>query len=206
MTSAQPTYEKSLVWFRRDLRDYDHAALYHALKYSEQVYCALVFDTDILDHLTEKSDRRVEFIWESIRELKTTLHAKGTDLIVLHGSALQEIPQLARTLSVDAVFTNHDYEPNAIARDVSVAERLQEINIEFHHYKDHVIFENVEILNLAGKPYGIFTPYKNKWLSTVNDFYIKPYPVDLYLKKLAKFEEQLLLPSSSTTLNKTLGI
>lgn len=195
MTSAQPTYEKSLVWFRRDLRDYDHAALYHALKYSEQVFCAFVFDTDILDHLTEKSDRRVEFIWESIRELKTTLHAKGTDLIVLHGSALQEIPQLARTLSVDAVFTNHDYEPNAIARDVSVAKRLQEINIEFHHYKDHVIFENDEILNLAGKPYGIFTPYKNKWLSTVNDFYIKPYPVDLYLKKLAKFESVSELPS-----------
>ena len=49
MLQHKPIYEKSLVWFRRDLRDYDNAALYHALTLSENVYCAFVFDTDILD-------------------------------------------------------------------------------------------------------------------------------------------------------------
>jgi len=44
-------YSKSLVWFRRDLRDYDHAALYHALKASQQVYCTFIFDTEILNQL-----------------------------------------------------------------------------------------------------------------------------------------------------------
>ena len=42
------------MWFRRDLRDYDHAALFHALESSDQVYCAFVFDTDILDQLPTK--------------------------------------------------------------------------------------------------------------------------------------------------------
>ena len=56
-------FTKSLVWFRRDLRDYDHAALYEALKSSEQVFCLFVFDTDILDQLQEKADRRFDFIW-----------------------------------------------------------------------------------------------------------------------------------------------
>ena len=73
-------YEKSLVWFRRDLRDYDHAALYHALKNSTQVYCVFVFDTEILNALKDKADRRVEFIWESVKELKTALQAKRGDL------------------------------------------------------------------------------------------------------------------------------
>ena len=63
-------YQKSLVWFRRDLRDFDHAALYHALKNSAQVFCVFVFDTEILDLLENKQDRRVEFIWESVKELK----------------------------------------------------------------------------------------------------------------------------------------
>ncbi len=179
-------YAKSLVWFRRDLRDYDHAALYHALKSSSQVYCAFVFDTCILDHLQDKADRRVEFIWESIKELKTTLQAKGGDLIIVHGSAQDEIPKLACSLQVEAVFTNHDYELNTIARDEFVAHALRQHNIEFHHYKDQVIFEKNEILNMAGKPYGVFTPYKNIWLKTVNDFYVKPYPVDNYIKNLAK--------------------
>ena len=44
----------ALVWLRRDLRDDDHAALYHALKRHTQVYVAFVFDTDILDALTDK--------------------------------------------------------------------------------------------------------------------------------------------------------
>jgi hypothetical protein len=41
----------ALVWLRRDLRCDDHAALYHALRRFERVYCAFVFDTDILDAL-----------------------------------------------------------------------------------------------------------------------------------------------------------
>ena len=187
MSSAHqiPIHEKSLVWFRRDLRDYDHAALYHALKYSRQVYCAFVFDTDILNHLHNKADRRVEFIWESVRELKAALQAKGGDLITLHGSAQHEIPILASSLQVEAIFTNHDYEPSAIVRDASVVEQLQLLNIAFHHYKDHVIFEKDEVLTIAGKPYGVFTPYKTMWLKTLNDFYIKPYPVDTYIHNLA---------------------
>lgn len=179
-------YAKSLVWFRRDCRDYDHAALYHALKNSQQVYCVFIFDTDILDALHDKVDRRVEFIWESVKALKIALQAKGGDLIVLHGRAKVEIPKLAAALQAKAIFANHDYEPDAIARDMYVADGLQQIGIAFHHYKDQVIFEKDEILNQANKPYGVFTPYKNTWLKTVNDFYVKPYPVDLYSQHLAK--------------------
>ena len=186
------SYEKSLVWFRRDLRDYDHAALYHALRYSKQVFCVFVFDTAILDLLEDKADRRVEFIWESVRELKSALIAKGGDLFVLHGAAQDEILKLANLLLVEAVFTNHDYEPSAIRRDQHVADKLFALNIAFHHYKDHVIFEKDEVLNLAGKPYSVFTPYKNMWLKSINDFFIKPYPVDSYVKNLANLTTSTL--------------
>lgn len=178
-------YQKSLVWFRRDLRDYDHAALYHALQSSAQVYCVFVFDRDILDQLKDKADRRVEFIWESVRELKAALLEKGGDLIVLHAQAQDEIPQLALRLQVDAVFTNHDYEPGAIARDLEVSTQLQTQGIAFKHFKDQVIFEQDEILTMAGKPYAVFTPYKNMWLKSVNDYHLQPYPVDSYVQHLA---------------------
>ncbi len=186
-------YAKSLVWFRRDLRDFDHAALYHALKHTAQVYCAFVFDTEILDTLTDKADRRVEFIWESVQELKLALQNKGGDLIVLHGKATDEIPALANSLQVQAVFTNHDYEPSAIARDIQVESQLQNSHIAYHHYKDQVIFEKDEILTMAGKPYSVFTPYKNMWLKTVSDFSLKAYPVDAYLHHLAKPESNDLI-------------
>jgi len=186
MQITTPRYTKSLVWFRRDLRDYDHAALYHALKHSAQVYCTFIFDTGILDKLTDKHDRRVEFIWESVKELKSALQEKGGDLIVLHGDAKSEIHQLAKQLQVEAVFTNHDYEPEAIARDLHVAGQLQNNGIAFHHFKDQVIFEKDEVLSITGKPYSVFTPYKNMWLKNINDFYLSAYPVDRYAKRLAK--------------------
>ena len=43
--------DRALVWFRRDLRDFDHAALGRALADAREVYCAFVFDREILDAL-----------------------------------------------------------------------------------------------------------------------------------------------------------
>ena len=179
---------RALVWFRRDLRDYDHAALYHALKSADRIYCVFVFDTDILDRLTDKADRRVEFIHDSVAELKTALQAVGSDLIVLHGAARAEIPRLAQALAVDAVYSNRDYEPAAVARDTEVATTLAATGIDFLQFKNQVIFEQDEILTNAGRPFVVFTPYKNAWRRKVDDFFLKPYPVDRYRNALAQVE------------------
>ncbi|HEY0269194.1 MAG TPA: deoxyribodipyrimidine photo-lyase [Methyloradius sp.] len=180
---------KSLVWFRRDLRDFDHAALYHALKHSTQVYCAFVFDTEILDKLIDKADRRVEFVWESLQELKAALISKNGDLIVLHGKARDEIPRLAKSLDVEAVYSNRDYEPHAIYRDACVATILAQENIAFRQFKDQVVFEQDEVLSLTSKPYTVFTPYKNAYLKKLDGFYLNAYPVDRYSQHLTKPEK-----------------
>src|SRR5262245_61452993 len=112
--------DSALVWFRRDLRVADNAALYHALRAAQRVHCVFVFDTSILDPLTTAgpaADRRVEFIRRAIAELDQRLRQAGGSLIVLHGNAAVEIPRVAAQLGVAAVFTNRDYEPDALARD-----------------------------------------------------------------------------------------
>ncbi|MBC7731642.1 MAG: deoxyribodipyrimidine photo-lyase, partial [Bacteriovorax sp.] len=63
----------ALVWFRRDLRAHDHAALYHALRAARQVWCVFVFDRDILDPLP-RIDRRVDFILASLHDLDQQLY------------------------------------------------------------------------------------------------------------------------------------
>jgi deoxyribodipyrimidine photo-lyase len=74
-----PDFNRSLIWFRRDLRLTDQAALFHALKLSKAIHCAFVFDTEILAGLP-KADRRVEFIWQSIAALKQDLKRLGVAL------------------------------------------------------------------------------------------------------------------------------
>ena len=157
------TYSKSLVWFRRDLRAFDHAALHHALTMSRSVYCAFIYDRDILDTLP-RNDRRVEFIHASLAELDSELRQLGGHLIVRHASAVDAIPALAAELGVDAVFTHNDYEPQAILRDAAVGAALQAAGRALRSYKDQVIFEKSEVLTLAAQTFSVFTPYKNAWL------------------------------------------
>lgn len=184
-------YARGLMWFRRDLRVSDNAALYHALKTCRQVFCVFVFDSDILAPLP-RADRRVEFIRESLVDLDMQLtelgqqHGQsGTGLIVKHARPLEALPALAKLLSVQAVFANHDDEPRALDRDSQVSQLLARDGRAFHSFKDHVVFERQEVLTLAGKPYSVYTPYKNAWLKKIDDFYLRPYPVPRYAAALA---------------------
>lgn len=185
-------YRTGLMWFRRDLRTEDNAALYHALKSCHRVFCLFIFDRGILDDLP-RADRRVEFIRESLVDLNGQLQAlarqggcaAGTALLVRHARPSEAMGALAAGLCIDAVFTNHDDEPQALARDAAVQAMLDGQGVAFHSFKDHVIFERHEVLTLAGKPYTVFTPYKNAWLKKVDGFYLKPYPVAQYAAALA---------------------
>lgn len=180
-------YMKSILfWFRRDLRLHDNAGLYHALKTAKNVHCAFIFDREILDQLSIKQDRRVEFIWESVAQLKAALQQSGGELIVQYSHADAAIPKLALALKVDAVYTNGDYEPAAHQRDARVSETLKSQGIGFATFKDTVIFEKDEVLTLAGKPFSVFTPYKNTWLKKLNDFYLRAYPTEKYFSSFTK--------------------
>ena len=192
----EKNYQNGLMWFRRDLRLEDNAALHHALKSCRQVYCIFVFDKAILDSLP-RADRRVEFIRDSLSDVDAGLrklaksHGKSAGLIVLHAAAPEAIAQLAGDLQINAVFANHDDEAQALSRDAAVLAKLQAQGVSLHTFKDHVIFERAEIMTLAGKPYSVFTPYKNAWLKKVDDFYLKSYPVSAYADALAGLPAQL---------------
>jgi len=190
-------FSNSLVWFRRDLRAFDHAALHHALSSSQQVFCVFVYDTDILAGLPP-DDRRLRFIQASLASLDAELRRLGGYLIVRHGSAREEIVRLARELKADAVFANSDYEPSAIARDTAVAQALAGQDANLHLFKDQVIFEKDEVLTKVGQPYSVFTPYKNAWLKLLGERpdTLAAYPVDAAAHTLAR------PPTSHTALPK----
>ena len=195
MTPTHKSFDSGLMWFRRDLRADDNAALYQALTRCKKVWCVFVFDTAILQPLIQRgltADRRVEFIHDSLIDLDEQLRAlgrsngaEGVGLIVRHGLATDEIPRLAAQLGVQAVFANHDDEPYAKARDAQVLGALAHAGAVLHTFKDHVVFERHEVLTQGGRPYTVFTPYKNAWLKALTDEHLKPYPVEWHAAALA---------------------
>ena len=184
----EKTFASGLVWFRRDLRVDDNAALHLALKSCRQVHCAFVFDREILDPLP-RADRRVEFIRESLVDLDASLRKLSgkaeAGLIVRHGPAVDEIVALAGELGVQSVFAAHDYEPQAISRDRKALGALAGAGIALHTVKDQVVLEGRELLTKAGTPYTVFTPYKNAWLARVDESLLRDHGSAQYADALA---------------------
>ena len=211
MTARSSTSSRGLVWLRRDLRVHDHHALRMAVKACQEVWVAFVFDTDILSYLLDrglKKDRRVDFIWQSLQEVDAELRSKGGGLIVRHGKAVEIIPQLAKELGVQAVFTNKDYEPAAIERDRVVSLALESSGVAFHGYKDQVIFEHQEVLTGQGGVFSVFTPYKNAWLKKLEAGDLDAHAVNLDSGRFAPIPKSLDLgiPSLSSMGFESTGI
>lgn len=184
----------NLFWFRRDLRLDDNAGLYHALKASIPVIPLFIFDKNILNDLEDKQDRRVEFIFESLRQMQEQLMQVGSSMEVYYGTPETIFDHLIKKYSIKKIFTNHDYEPYAKKRDAAIEQLLKKNEIEFHTYKDQVIFEKDEILKDDGKPYTVFTPYSRKWKASLSEFYLKSYPTKINLNNFYR-QEAFRLPS-----------
>jgi len=157
----------SIFWFRRDLRFEDNIGLYHALYQAKlkghKVLPIFIFDKNILDKLDDKNDRRVDFIHRTIMNMQSELVVMGKSMLVENDHPINVFNTYLKKYTIAAVYMNHDYEPLAIERDAQIKSLLEKNNIEFHSYKDQVIFEKEEVIKDDGKPYTIYTPYANKW-------------------------------------------
>lgn len=184
--SMQHNLPVSIFWLRRDLRLEDNAGLYHALKEGAPVLPLFIFDTGILNKLSDKADKRVLFIHREISRLSEELKKYGSTLLIKTGNPVEVWKQLLKEYSIKSVFTNRDYEPYAIKRDNQIQDLLKHNRVPFFTYKDHVIFEKYEVLKDDGKPYTVFTPYSKKWLAKLVPYYYLPYPVLKYASNFFK--------------------
>ncbi len=174
----------AIVWFRRDLRLDDNAALYHALKKHKAVLPLFIFDTNILNQLEDKYDCRVDFIHQQISELNNELAEQGSGIKVYHDTPENTFTKLTQEFDIEAVYTNHDYEPYAKERDERISKLLNDKGIVFNTYKDQVIFEKDEVLKKDGTPYTVYTPYMKIWREQLNDFFLSSYPTEKYMGNL----------------------
>ena len=184
----------NLFWHRRDLRIADNSGLFKALTSEHKIQAVFIFDSNILNLLSDKEDARITFIYREISRLKAEYQSLGADLLVLYGDSIELIPQLALEMGADVVFTNRDYEPKAVLRDTRINELLANHKIKFIGAKDHVIFEKDEITKGDGSPYTIYTPYANKWREKFKDQSYTPFPTENYFHHLAPINsaQQLL--------------
>jgi deoxyribodipyrimidine photo-lyase len=179
-------------WFRRDLRLEDNAGLYHALRADKPVLAVFIFDTDISGELPQ-DDHRIGFIYQSLSSINQEMEKRGSSLLVTKGKPVDVWKQLITQYDIETVFTNHDYEPYAIRRDAEIKELLGQEGIGFLTFKDQVIFEKSEVVKADGKPYTVFTPFKNQWLRKLGESKPGSFPSEQHLKGF--LQKQITFPS-----------
>lgn len=179
--------EVSIFWFRRDLRLFDNNALFNALTGKYPVLPIFIFDPDILDKLSDKKDKRVEFIRQTLEQLNKILKQSGSSIYVLHEKVEKAFDKLAEEYTIKEVYANHDYEPYAINRDLIIKAQLESKNIIFKTFKDQVIFEKSEVMKSDGTPYTIFTPYSRKWKEKFNQQSLINFSSELHFSSFYKY-------------------
>ena len=158
----------NIFWFRRDLRLDDNVGLYQALQDDVPVLPIFIFDTEILENLP-KNDARVTFIHEQLQKLNNQLGANhDSGIAQFYDTPKKVFKQLLKDYKMEAVYTNHDYEPYAKKRDGEIKLFLEENKVEFKTFKDQVIFEKDEVVKDDGDPYVVYTPFMKKWKENFN--------------------------------------
>lgn len=170
----------TLVWFRNDLRLHDHPALAAAAAQGA-VVPVFVLDERILRG-RHASPNRTRFLLECLHDLRRSLQARGSDLIIRSGRPAEVLRQLTDETQATAVYYTADYSPFATDRDQRLSEALEGGGLQITAYPGRLAIDQpADLATKAGKPHRVFTPFWRQWEATTR-------------RPLATMPSQLTLP------------
>jgi len=150
---------KALFIFRRDLRLKDNTGLIRALRDSEEVIPAFIFDPRQTGRHPYKSDNALQFLVASLAGLDRELRTRGSHLALFQGRAEKVVSALIRSEGLDAVHVNRDYTPFSRRRDAAIGDACREKNVAFVVSGDALLNEPAAVAKADGTPYTMFTPF-----------------------------------------------
>ncbi|SIT00106.1 deoxyribodipyrimidine photo-lyase [Roseivivax lentus] len=150
-----PDASPIILWFRRDLRLSDHAALRAAVEAGGPVIPVFIRD-DLVDRLGTAPQWRLGL---GVGALAESLAAKGSRLILRSGPPLEVLRALAEETGAKAVYWSRAYDPDAVERDTRVKEGLKDAGLDAQSFTGHLMFEPWTVETKQGEFYKVYTPF-----------------------------------------------
>ena len=143
------------MWFRRDLRLADNAALAAARAGGRAVVCLFV-----LDPLTEGIGAAARWRLErALETLAAALAAHGQRLILRGGEALPALRAVIAETGAGEVHWGRLYSPPEMARDRGVKASLRAEGVAVTSHPGAVLAEPWEVQTASGGAYRVYTPF-----------------------------------------------
>lgn len=150
--------ESIIVWFRRDLRVEDNAALLAAVARGGAV--VPVFNWSSADEGDWPPGAASRWwLHHSLAALADDVRGLGSRLILRRGRAAETLAELTKEIGAGAVFFNRRYEPAARQVEADVADVLLDAGVGVRGFSGTLLFEPDEVRTGAGGPYRVFTPF-----------------------------------------------
>ena len=141
-----------IIWFRRNLRLHDNAALCAAVDAGRPLVA--VYVSDALD--TGGASRW--WLHHSLSSLDTALQDHGAGLVIRSGKPEEVLPDLVEATAAEALFFSRRYEPYARAQEDALESALDGC-CELSSFDDSVIRHPDSVMTQSGTPYKVFTPF-----------------------------------------------
>ncbi len=178
---------RSLVWFRRDLRLCDNRALARAARESEQLLAVFIISRRQWQ-LHDEAPGKIAFWYENLRLLQQSLAKLNIELLVCEVDCFRHIPEqiaeVAKKYKCGRVYFNKEYEVNEANRDQMVAKKLASLKIKTIVEHDRLLIEPGKVLTGQGRPYTVFTPFRNNWSKQLGKHDLSVLPAPAPLKKI----------------------
>jgi len=149
-----------LWWFRgKDLRIEDHP-FFETLSPDDEVIPLFIIDPYFFKpERAKEMPHRIQFLLESLEELKEAIHNLGTELIIREGKSVDLIPQLAKEWKIDQVFCCRWIEPFGRERDQRLSDALKTHSIPMTLLEGETLFPPGSIRNGSDQMFRVFTPF-----------------------------------------------
>jgi deoxyribodipyrimidine photo-lyase len=174
------TLNRTLIWYRNDLRLHDHQPLIQALQQGGlpiPVYC---FDPRHFGQTAfgfAKTGRfRAQFLREAVADLRTNLQSLGSDLLIIHGKPEEWLPRLVEQLGVLAIH----YHTEVTAEECRVENRLKSVlKIPLVSFAGHTLYHPQDLpFGIAALP-EVFTEFRKQTEKYANLRPALPKPAQL---------------------------
>jgi len=162
------------MWFRRDLRLSDNAALHAAVDSGAAVIPVHVASEGAGGRALGEVGRA----WRkrSLASLGASLRERGSFLTTLAGSAPRELTALVRDSGSTVVHCTRDWSPDDMREETAVREALAEIGCELRVSEGQLLVVPDALLTGTGGPYRVFTPYHRVWTGAWRPAFGPPAP------------------------------
>ncbi len=151
----------TLVWFRRDLRLADNAALTAALRGADAVVPVFVHPSVVGPHAGGPGAEA--WLDRSLASLDDSLRERGSGLVIRVGAPAAALAQLAEECGASRVHCQRDHSPDGMAEEAAVREVLRALGVTLEVAEGQLLVTPEQICTGSGGPYRVFTPYWKSW-------------------------------------------